>query len=200
MIRDAYRFLIPALALGILSAVTGFKYIAGLLFILALFIAFFFRNPSRRIPDGKNLIVSPADGKVVKISRSESGDYCISIFLNIFDVHVNRSPISGKLTQLQYKRGKFKAAFDEQASQVNEQNIITVDGGDIQVTFKQIAGLIARRVVCWKRPGDRLEKGDLVGLIRFGSRVDVVLPGGVRIAVQVGDKVRGGSSVLGDYE
>ena len=153
MIRDAYRFLVPILALGILFAAAGFKYIAFLFFILALFIGYFFSNPSRRIPVGKNLIVSPADGKVVKIARSESGDHCISLFLNILKVHVNRSPISSKLKLLQYKHGRFKAAFNEQASQVNEQNIITVDGGDIQVTFKQIVERIARRVVCWKEAG-----------------------------------------------
>jgi len=199
MIRDAYRFLIPLLALGVLSVAAGFNIIAVPFFILALFVAFFFRNPSRNIPAGNNLIVSPADGRVVKIAKADNGDQCISIFLNIFNVHVNRTPIAGCLTQLQYKRGRFKAAFDEEASRVNEQNIITVDGGDIQVTFKQIAGLIARRVVCWKRPGDLLEKGGLIGLIRFGSRVDVILPEKVNISVRVGEKVRGGSSILGDY-
>lgn len=199
MIRDAYRFLIPLLALCILSVVAGFQVLAILFFILALFVAFFFRNPSRRIPDGENLVVSPADGKVVKISKSESGDQCISIFLNIFNVHVNRSPIAGTLQHLQYKRGRFKAAFDEEASRVNEQNILTVEGENIQVTFKQIAGLIARRVVCWNKPGDLLAKGGIVGLIRFGSRVDVILPEKVNVAVKVGDKVRGGSSILGDY-
>jgi phosphatidylserine decarboxylase len=199
MIRDVYRFLIPLLALFILSVVIGFEYIALLLLILALFVAYFFRNPSRNIPEGNNLIVSPADGKIVKISKNENGDQCISIFLNIFDVHVNRSPISGELKNLQYQRGRFKAAFDEEASRVNEQNIITVDGRDIQVTFKQIAGAIARRVVCWKKTGDSLEKGGIVGMIRFGSRVDIILPERVNITVKLGDRVRGGSSILGDY-
>jgi phosphatidylserine decarboxylase len=199
MIRDAYKILVPLLALGIVSAALGLQLLACLFLILILFVAYFFRNPSRIIPEGKNLIVSPADGKVVKIAESETGGKCISIFLNIFDVHVNRSPISGELKKLEYKRGRFKAAFNEEASRVNEQNILTVDGGDIQVTFKQIAGLIARRVVCWKKPGDFLEKGGLVGMIRFGSRVDVILPQRVNISVKVGDKVRGGSSVLGDY-
>ena len=199
MVRDAYRFLLPAIILGILSAVFDFFYVAVLFFILALFIAFFFRNPSRPIPEGENLVVSPADGKVVKIAQSENGEQCVSIFMNIFDVHVNRSPISGELKQLRHKRGRYKAAFDEEASRVNEQNIITVDSPEIQVTFKQIAGWIARRVVCWKQLGDRLERGELVGLIRFGSRVDVVLPEKVNISVRVGDRVRGGSSIIGDY-
>jgi phosphatidylserine decarboxylase len=200
MIRDAYRFLIPTLLLGILSVVLNFIYAAILFFILSLFITFFFRNPFRQIPEGKNLIVSPADGKVVKISQTEMGERCISIFLNIFNVHVNRSPIAGELEQLQYKKGKFKVAFDEEASNVNEQNIITISGEDIQVTFKQIAGLIARRVVCWKQPGSKLERGELLGLIRFGSRVDIILPAKVRVSVSVGDKVCGGSSILGDYK
>jgi phosphatidylserine decarboxylase len=200
MIRDAYRFLIPALLLVILFVALKFTYAAVFFFILSLFITYFFRNPFRQIPEGKNLIVSPADGKIVKISQTEIGERSISIFLNIFNVHVNRSPIAGELEQLQYRRGKFKVAFDEEASNVNEQNIIKISGEDIQVTFKQIAGLIARRVVCWKEPGSKLERGELLGMIRFGSRVDVILPEKVRILVSVGDKVWGGSSVLGDYK
>ncbi|MBN2241250.1 MAG: phosphatidylserine decarboxylase [Acidobacteria bacterium] len=199
MIRDAYKFLAPLLALGIVSVAAGFEYLACLLFILVLFTAYFFRNPSRRIPEGKNLVVSPADGRIVKIASLENGERCISIFLSIFDVHVNRSPISGELKKLEYRRGRFKAAFREEASAVNEQNILTVDGGNIQVTFKQIAGWIARRVVCWKKPGDILEKGETVGMIRFGSRVDVIVPGKVNVSVKVGERVVGGSSILGDY-
>jgi phosphatidylserine decarboxylase len=199
MVRDAYRFILPALALGILFAVYGFIYIALFFFIIFLFVGFFFRNPTRNIPDGKNLVVSPADGKVVKIAKLDTGGLLISIFLNIFNVHVNRSPISGTLKQFQYKRGKFKVAFDEDASRVNEQNILTIEGQGIEVTFKQIAGLIARRVVCWKPTGSQIERGELIGLIRFGSRVDIILPGNVNIVVKVGDKVQGGSSILGDY-
>jgi len=200
MIRDAYRFLIPLLVLGILFAVLDLMVIAILLFTLGLFVIYFFRNPSRVIPAEPKLIVSPADGKVVKIIRKENGEQCISIFLSVFNVHVNRSPISGKLKQLEYKRGQFKAAFKDEASRVNEQNIITIEGKDIQVTFKQIAGLIARRVVCWKKPGDWIKKGELIGLIRFGSRVDILLPENVNISVRSGDRVRGGSSILGDYK
>ena len=199
MVRDAYRFLIPLLAVAILFYALDFIYVALPFLVLAIFTAFFFRNPSRDIPEGKNLIVSPADGKVVRIAKSENGDQCISIFLSVFNVHVNRSPISGEVKDFEYVPGKFKAAFDDEASRVNEQNVITVDGGDIQVTFKQIAGLIARRVVCWKKTGDRLGRGELVGLIRFGSRTDVILPDKVHVRVRVGEKVRGGSTILGDY-
>lgn len=197
MASDAYKFIVPLLILGI-----AFMYIPAILFLcfaLAAFVAFFFRNPDRRIPDGKNLIVSPADGKVVKIVRQEDGEQTLSIFLSVFNVHVNRSPIAGTLEHLEYKRGKFKVAFDEEASKVNEQNILTIANPDIRIIVKQVAGLIARRVICWKEPGSGLERGELFGLIRFGSRVDILLPKNAKILVQVGDRLRGGSSVIGEY-
>jgi phosphatidylserine decarboxylase len=199
VVRDAYKFFVPLLALGILAALGRLPYLSVPFFILAAFVCFFFRNPERRIPEDKNLIVSPADGKVVKISPINSGEQAISIFLNIFNVHVNRSPIAGEVLRVEYKRGKFKAAFDDEASQVNEQNIITITGKEISIVVRQIAGLIARRVVCWKKPGNSLQRGELIGLIRFGSRVDIVVPGHVRIVVKVGDKVKGGSSIIGEY-
>jgi len=198
MVSDAYRFVLPLLALGILFAFM-LPYAALLFFLLAAFVCFFFRNPNRQIPEGANLVVSPADGRVVKISRRDDGEQTISIFLNIFNVHVNRSPISGELEQLEYKRGKFKVAYDEEASRVNEQNILTITGQGIRIVVRQVAGLIARRVICWKKPGYSLRRGELIGLIRFGSRVDVELPARVKILVKIGDQVRGGSSVLGEY-
>ena len=204
MVSDAYRFLLPLL-LG--SVLVGFysPVAAAILIVIAGFIGYFFRNPKRLIPQGENLVVSPADGKVVRIfNLPERGDQAggqgISVFLNIFDVHVNRSPIEGKLESFEYKRGRFKAAFDEEASYVNEQNVLTIRGHDMQVVVKQIAGLIARRVICWKKPGDSIERGELIGLIRFGSRVDILLPRQVRILVKTGDRVRGGSSVLVEYQ
>jgi phosphatidylserine decarboxylase len=199
MVSDVYKFFVPLFALGILAAFNHLLYLSVFFFIIAAFVCFFFRNPERRIPEEKNLIVSPADGKVVKISPIEGGEQAISIFLNIFDVHVNRSPIAGEVLQVEYKRGKFKAAFDDEASQVNEQNIITIAGQDIRIVVRQIAGLIARRVVCWKKPGDRLKRGELIGLIRFGSRMDIVVPGHVKISVKAGDKVKGGSSIIGEF-
>lgn len=199
MIRDAYRFLIPLLASGILLVLLDLTLVSVIPFALAVFTAFFFRNPTRTIPQGENIIVSPADGRVVRIAKNENGEQCISVFLSVFNVHVNRSPITGRLKDVQYRPGRFKAAFDDEASRVNEQNVLTIEGENIRVTFKQIAGLIARRVVCWKKTGDWVEKGELIGLIRFGSRVDVLLPENVSIRVGLGDRVRGGSSVLGDY-
>jgi phosphatidylserine decarboxylase len=199
MVRDAYKFILPLLILGGLSAFLHKPIFTIIIVILAAFVAFFFRNPDRKIPDGKNLIVSPADGKVVKISRKEDGEQTVCIFLNVFNVHVNRSPIDGSIKQFEYKRGKFKVAFDDEASKVNEQNIVTIANDDIQVVVKQVAGLIARRVICWNEPGDMLERGELFGLIRFGSRVDMVLPDFAKIRVKVGDCVKGGSSIIGDY-
>ncbi len=201
MIRDVYRFLIPLLLLAAVSALFA-PWLAPLFVLLAAFVAYFFRNPARAIPGGAGLIVAPADGRVVKIapltaSSDQPAGTAVSIFLNILNVHVTRSPIGGTLTNLEYMRGKFKAAYDDEASGVNEQNVLTIRGDGILVVVKQIAGLIARRVICWKRPGATLQRGELFGLIRFGSRVDVLLPGSVHILVKVGDRVRGGSSVIG---
>jgi len=199
MVSDAYRFVIPALALGIVFVWLQIFSIAVLFLLLAGFVCFFFRNPARKIPDGENLIVSPADGKIVKIAGGPGENQTICIFLNIFNVHVNRSPITGELEKLEYKRGLFKVAYDEEASRVNEQNVLTISGSGMKVTVQQVAGLIARRVVCWKQAGTALRRGELFGLIRFGSRVDVVVPGHVKILVKIGEHVRGGSSVLGEY-
>ncbi|MGD0309998.1 MAG: phosphatidylserine decarboxylase family protein [Acidobacteriota bacterium] len=197
MTKDAYRFIIPSLLFAAASAWFGLRVVTLVFLVLAAFVAYFFRNPSRQIPGGENLVVSPADGKIVMI-RSLSEGRSISIFLNIFNVHVTRVPIAGKLEEFEYRRGKFKAAYDDEASRVNEQNILTIRSACGRVVVKQIAGLLARRVICWKRIGDHLTRGELFGLIRFGSRVDVVLPEQVKILVKVGDRVRGGSSVIGE--
>jgi len=203
MIRDVYRFLIPLIVLIAICAYCAQWMVLAVFTLLAAFVCYFFRNPSRQIPAAEGLIVSPADGKVVRIvplavSAHEPGGFAISIFLNIFNVHVNRSPIRGRLERLEYMRGKFKAAYDDEASRVNEQNILTIQGDKLRVVVKQIAGLIARRVICWKNRGDELDRGELFGLIRFGSRVDVLVPENVRVLVKVGDRVKGGSSILGE--
>ena len=169
------------------------------MFLLAAFCLYFFRDPERQIPAGP-VAVSPADGKVVAIRPDDAGGSRISIFLNIFDVHVNRTPVAGTVAGIQYKKGQFLVASKEQASHSNEQNTITVDGviqnQPTRVMFKQIAGLIARRVVSWKKQGDRVLRGERIGLVRFGSRVDVWLPKDAEILVKVGQNVKGGSSVL----
>ncbi|MDR0311589.1 MAG: phosphatidylserine decarboxylase family protein [Acidobacteriota bacterium] len=200
MVRDGYKFVLPLMILTGLSVFLHQPVITAIFLVLTAFTAFFFRNPVRQIPDGENLIVSPADGKVVKISKDENGEQTLCIFLNVFNVHVNRAPIAGSVARFEYRRGKFKVAFDEEASRVNEQNIVAFAGPELSLVVKQVAGLIARRVVCWKKPGDAVGRGELFGLIRFGSRVDVVMPAHVNIRVAVGDKVRGGSSIIGDYK
>jgi phosphatidylserine decarboxylase len=168
-------------------------------YILAAFCVNFFRDPERPVPAGP-VAVSPADGKVVAIRPSASGATRISIFLNIFDVHVNRTPIPGKVACVNYKKGQFMAANKSEASDANEQNSITVNGvvGGVHTTvmFKQIAGLIARRIICYKKAGDILEPGERVGLIKFGSRVDVFLGPEWELTVHPGDRVSAGSSVL----
>lgn len=193
---DAFRFLIPLIVLTVAAFGMGWIAFGVLLLFLTSFVAFFFRNPHRTIPQDPSIIVSPADGKVVKIDRVGNVTK-VSIFLSLFNVHVNRSPIAGNIEALDYRKGKFKAAYNHDASIENERNTIMVSNGRVNVVFIQIAGVVARRIVFWKRIGDRVEKGDLVGLIRFGSRVDILFPAGTEVTVTVGDRVRGGSSPIG---
>lgn len=163
-------------------------------YLLAAFCLWFFRDPDREVPAGP-VAVSPADGKVVSVVP-ENGKTRISIFLNVFDVHVNRTPIAGTITAVQYQPGKFLVASKEEASTQNEMNTLTVEGGGSVIVFKQIAGLIARRIICYKKPGDRVAAGERIGLIQFGSRVDVLLGPEWTVAVQPGQRVSAGSSVL----
>jgi phosphatidylserine decarboxylase len=164
-------------------------------FALSLFCLYFFRDPERAIPDGP-VVVSPADGKVVGIRTDPSAPTRISIFLNIFDVHVNRAPIAGTISKVEYTKGGFKVASREIASSQNERNTVAIEGDGTSVSFAQIAGLIARRIVFWKQTGDQVAKGERVGLIKFGSRVDVFLGPEWEITVQPGEHVQGGSSIL----
>jgi phosphatidylserine decarboxylase len=163
---------------------------------LCLFVIFFFRDPRRTFTGTDREIASPADGKVVWI-RNENGLEAISIFLSVFDVHINRAPVSGKISEIEYHKGKFLIAFDERASVENERNSITMEHEGQIVRFVQIAGLIARRIVCWRRTGEILAVGDKIGLIKFGSRVDVFLPKGSEVYVKKGDRVVGGKTALG---
>ncbi len=165
------------------------------LFLLALFCLWFFRDPERAIPEGP-VAVSPADGKVVALKQESPAEVRLSIFLNVFDVHVNRSPIAGTIEDFRYRPGKFMVASREACSTQNEQSIITVRGEDTTVVFKQIAGIIARRIVFSKKPGDRVARGERVGLIKFGSRVDVLFGPEWQVVVRPGDRVAGGSSVI----
>lgn len=182
------------------SLVIDWRGIAVAALMVAAFMAFFFRDPERLIPEDQQAIVSPADGRVVRIEplspTDPSSPVRISIFLSLFDVHINRAPISGQIKDVTYRRGAFKAAFRDEASELNEQSIVTMEGHGLEITFKQIAGVLARRVVFRKRVGERVTKGERVGLIKFGSRVDVILPPGIQVIATVGEKVYGGTSII----
>jgi phosphatidylserine decarboxylase len=199
MVRDGFYYGLGALvAAALLSFINPWLALPPLL--LGAFFLWFFRDPERTVPEDPGAIVSPADGKVTAVSRfADEGrnKQRISIFLNVFDVHVNRSPISGMITGVSYQKGKFGNAMSAGSSDTNEQNVVTVQGEGQTVIFKQIAGLLARRIVFNPRAGDSLKRGQRVGLIKFGSRVDVVLDENVDIQVKVGDHVAGGSSILG---
>jgi phosphatidylserine decarboxylase len=166
---------------------------------LAGFFLWFFRDPRRTVPNEPSLVVSPADGRVTDISRvmvDRVSRVRISIFLNVFNVHVNRSPIAGVIREVRYQKGKFLNAMNEISAEQNEQNTVVVEGDGHTVVFKQIAGLLARRIVFRRKIGDRVERGERVGLIKFGSRVDVLLESSAELRIKVGDQVKGGSSIL----
>jgi phosphatidylserine decarboxylase len=173
------------------------------LLLLAAFMAYFFRDPQRSVPKEAGLVVSPADGKVTRVERlsseAEDSPTVVSIFLSPFDVHVNRAPIAGEVIDVTYTKGRFIAATSDNASLVNEQNALTIKGEKMTVVCKQIAGVLARRIVCWSRPGDSLGLGERFGLIKFGSRTDLVLPRQVEVLVKVGERVSGGVTIIGRY-
>jgi phosphatidylserine decarboxylase len=202
MVKEGYWFGLPLLVIGGVSLSFGSALgitIGVVLVFLALFVFYFFRNPDRKIPMEPGVVVSPADGRVVVVKDEANAGRPgkrISIFLAVWNVHVNRSPAAGTITRLEYKPGKFLAAWAEKASLENEQNVFTLSSEYGEIVFKQIAGWVARRVVSWKKTGDTVGRGELVGLVRFGSRVDVWLPEGAEIAVKVGESVKGGSSVI----
>lgn len=200
MVRDGYIYgLSLAVIAGAIVWVTGSGWWAIPPLLLAAFFLWFFRDPQRDIPSDPGLIVSPGDGLVtetIALSTPHGPRQRISIFLSVFDVHVNRSPVGGVLSRVRYQKGKYLNAMNPLSAVSNEQNIVTVSGEGIEVTFKQIAGLLARRIVFPLREGDRVERGQRVGLIKFGSRVDVVIPAEAELQVKVGQRVKGGSSVL----
>lgn len=199
MVRDGYYYGLALIAAGVLLGWLTSPVWAIVPVLLAFFFLWFFRDPERAIPQESGALVSPADGKVTDVSvvNSEHGKQArISIFLSVFDVHVNRSPIAGVIRDVRYQRGKFLDARTPGCAEQNEQNVVMVEGDGQRVVFKQIAGLLARRIVFTPKPGDRLERGERVGLIKFGSRTDVLFDSDARVNVKVGDHVRGGSTVL----
>lgn len=210
IVKDGWKFVRPLL---ILAVILFFFWKIGSLFLLGLaaLTFFFFRDPERKIPEGEDLILSPADGKVMDISDVGEENFLhsrvkvVRIFMSVFNVHVQRSPVKGKVEWIKYKPGKFMAAYTEEASGGNESNLIGIqksnkpDSNRQRILVKQIAGSVARRICCWCKEGDNLIAGQRIGMIRFGSRADVYLPQGVEVKVKKGDRVVGGETLLGKF-
>lgn len=199
MVRDGIFYALACLLVAALLWWLTTPAVAGLPLLLGAFFLWFFRDPEREVPAVQGGIVSPADGTVTDVSLVQTDGKPgtrISIFLSVFNVHVNRSPVTGVIKGVEYRRGEFRNAMGAISAERNEQNVVTVEGDGGTVVFKQIAGLLARRIVFTKRAGDRVERGERVGLIKFASRVDVIFEAGAEMKVQIGDKVKGGSSLL----
>ena len=200
--KEGYMFILPLAVLTGIFWALSWLWVTGLFAGLFLFVTWFFRDPERSIPEDPNAIVSAGDGRIVEIVQEKDplldGVYTrVSVFLNVFNVHVNRVPIAGKIQATRYNPGKFLNAASHKASLDNEQSAILLNNGHVTILVKQIAGLIARRIVCWAEEGDEYQRGQRFGLIRFGSRVDIFLPEGTDIKVEIGDIVSGGSSIIG---
>jgi len=199
---EGWPFIIPLAIVTAMLFALGWKSTASVSLVLTLFVLFFFRDPERTVPQGAGVVVSPADGRVIVVKDIFEPTYLkqevkqISIFLSVFNVHVNRSPISGTVETVKYNPGKFHVASVDKASLDNEQTAMVVSDGQHKVLVKQIAGLIARRIVCYSKPGDAIETGERYGLIRFGSRVDIFLPKDADIKVKVGDRVKGARDII----
>lgn len=204
--KEGFPFLIPSLILTLLFAGLGWTALTIPGILITLFIAYFFRNPKRKITSLQNIIVSPADGRVIDVGEYEEGRFLkektlkVSIFMSPFNVHVNRAPASGKILQTNYHPGKFLVASRDKASLLNEQNAFVMETENrYRILVVQIAGFVARRIVCYAKTGDHLNRGDIFGMIRFGSRVDLYLPLNVRPIVRVGQHIKGGESIIGYF-
>ena len=213
MTREGFTFVLPTLGISLIlfSAWAAGSHLillpfAGIAFLLLLFLIFFFRDPERKAPEAGNLILSSADGKIISVKPFQNVEFVggqgtlVSVFMSVFDVHVNRAPISGKVEYFKYNPGKFFPAFKDKASSENEQTELGIENAHGRVIIKQIAGIIARRIVCKVRSGDKLSAGQRLGMIKFGSRVDHLLPENVKIRVQPGQKVRAGETVIGVFK
>ena len=203
MVKEGYYFGLPPLAVGGIFFLLHWYVAAGVLVLLAAFVFSFFRDPERVIPAEPGAVVSPADGRVVVVTDEENAGRPgkrISIFLAIWNVHINRAPVAGTIKKLEYRPGKFLAAMRERASMENEQNVFTLSTAAGEMEFKQIAGLIARRVVSWKKAGENVGLGERIGLMRFSSRMDVWLPKEAELLVKPGESVKGGISVLARWQ
>jgi phosphatidylserine decarboxylase len=202
--KEGFPFLIASALLTICLWAIGWKVLPLIGILLTLFIAFFFRNPTRKIPSLRNIILSPADGRIIYLGECEEDRFLkekalkVSIFMSLFDVHINRVPASGRLIERSYHPGQFLVANADKSSLLNEQNALVLETEDrLKILLIQIAGFVARRIVCYAKTGDHLKMGEIFGMIRFGSRIDLYLPSGVKPAVKVGQHVKGGESIIG---
>ena len=202
--KEGFLFLIPSALLTIFLAAIGWKILTLLGILFTLFIAFFFRNPKRKIPSLQNIILSPADGRIIHVGECEEDRFLkeralkVSIFMSVLDVHINRAPVSGKVLEKSYYPGQFLVANAEKSSLLNEQNAFILETEDrLKIVLIQIAGFVARRIVCYAKAGDTLRMGEIFGMIRFGSRIDLYLPTEVKPVVRVGQHVKGGESIIG---
>ncbi len=200
---DGYPFIIIFALITVLIYFFGKPWIAILPLTITLFVLLFFRDPERKYPEGEGIFVSPADGKVILIKDVYEKDYLkaeskeISIFMSLLNVHVNRSPCDGKVSLVKHSSGKFLVAHKDAASMENENTVMVLEGKDGKIVVRQVAGFLARRIVCRAEVGDKLRRGERYGMIKFGSRLDVYLPKNVKIKVKAGDKVKAGESILG---
>ncbi len=202
--KEGLPFLIPVVLLTVILGLMGWKVWMSVGILFSLFLAYFFRNPKRKIPSLQNVVLSPADGRIIYVGECEEDRFLkektlkVSIFMSLLDVHVNRTPISGKVVERNYLPGRFLVASVEKSSLLNEQNAMILESEDrFKILLVQIAGFVARRIVCYAKAGDLLRKGEIFGLIRFGSRVDLYLPPVVKPIVRVGQHVKGGESIIG---
>tara|TARA_Y100000588_G_C14257228_1_gene926019 strand:- start:1346 stop:2011 length:666 start_codon:yes stop_codon:yes gene_type:complete len=195
--REGWKYILFFLSISLLFLFLN-TYIPSILFFLsAIAIGAFFRDPKRKTPQTAGSIIAPADGKIINLHKDIDNNICLGIFLSPLDVHINRSPVSGKITEIKYSKGNFVAAYKKDSSEINEKNTIEIetDSGDNFFVI-QIAGFIARRIVCWKKIGDHIKKGERFGLIQFGSRTDLIIPPGYESCVSLGDRVRGGETIV----
>jgi phosphatidylserine decarboxylase len=202
MVKEGIPFVLATLMIAMVFAILfflvgGITFLIGLILfaILTAFMAYFFRDPERNVPNDKDIIVSAADGRVTRVEEREHGKF-VSVFLSPLDVHVNRAPIVGKITKVEYIKGKKSPATSDEASLINERNSLTIENDKMTVVCTQIAGIVARRIVCWNKTGDNLALGEKFGLIKFSSRTDLLMPKNVKVLVKVGDRVVGGETII----
>lgn len=202
MVKEGIPFVLATLMIAAVFAflyfwIGGITFLIGIILFILLtaFMAYFFRDPQRNIPNEANIIVSAADGRVTRVEERDNGKF-VSVFLSPLDVHINRAPIAGRITKVDYIKGKKNPATSDEASLINERNALTIEGEKMTVICTQIAGIVARRIVCWSKTGDNLELGEKFGLIKFSSRTDLLMPSEVEVLVKVGERVVGGETII----